>query len=102
VHPAVGLGLLIVFLMLSIEAYLATYTLGRFHLSHWGFGPTEIRILLVIGNIALLRSPTFRIFGRRVLLFDLGGLIAIVGMVLFLVVSIIRHTTQLYKEEGIA
>jgi phosphatidylglycerophosphate synthase len=102
VHPAVGLGLLIAFLMLSIEAYLATYTLGRFHLSHWGFGPTEIRILLVIGNIALLRSPTLRIFGRRVLLFDLGGLIAIVGMVLFLVVSIIRHTTQLYKEEGIA
>ncbi|HEY6770688.1 MAG TPA: CDP-alcohol phosphatidyltransferase family protein, partial [Candidatus Sulfotelmatobacter sp.] len=33
VHLAVALGMLIAFLMLSIEAYLATYTLGRFQLS---------------------------------------------------------------------
>jgi|ERR1700722_3850123 len=102
VHPAIALGLLIAFLMLSIEAYLATYTLGRFHLSHGWFGPTEIRILLAIGNIALLRSSTFKIFDARILLFDFGGVIAIAGMILFLVVSIIRHTAQLYKEERIA
>src|SRR6202035_615724 len=101
VHPAIALGLLIAFLMLSIEAYLATYTLGRFHLSHGWFGPTEIRILLAIGNIALLRSSTFKIFDARILLFDFGGVIAIAGMILFLVVSIIRHTAQLYKEERI-
>ncbi len=102
VHPVVALGLLIAFLMLSIESYLATYTLGRFQLSYWKFGPTEIRILLIIGNIALLRNPTFRLLGRRVLLFDFGGLIAIAGMSLMLVVSAIRHTIQLYKEERIA
>jgi len=102
VHPVVALGLLIAFLMLSIESYLATYTLGRFQLSYWKFGPTEIRILLIIGNIALLRNPTFKLLGRRVLLFDFGGLIAIAGMILMLVVSAIRHTIQLYQEERIA
>jgi len=102
VHPVVALGLLIAFLMLSIESYLATYTLGRFQLSYWKFGPTEIRILLIIGNIALLRNPTFRLLGRRVLLFDFGGLIAIAGMILMLVVSAIRHTIQLHQEERIA
>jgi archaetidylinositol phosphate synthase len=102
VHPVVALALLIAFLMLSIESYLATYTLGRFQMSYWKFGPTEIRILLVIGNIALLRNPTFRLLGRRVLLFDFGGLIAIAGMILMLVVSAIRHTIQLYQEERIA
>jgi archaetidylinositol phosphate synthase len=102
VHPLIGLGLLIAFLMLSIESYLATYTLGRFQLSYWKFGPTEIRILLVLGNIALLRNPTFRILGRQVLIFDFGGLIAISGMILMLVVAAIRHTIQLYKEERIA
>jgi archaetidylinositol phosphate synthase len=101
VHPAVALGMLIAFLMLSIEAYLATYTLGRFRLSYWKFGPTEIRILLAAGNIALLRSPTFKIFHRQVLLFDVGGLIAIAGMACMLAVSAIRHTAQLYKEEQI-
>src|SRR5208283_3534844 len=49
----VAAGLLIVYFMLSIEVYLATYTLGTFHLSFWKFSPTELRILLMIGNVAL-------------------------------------------------
>jgi archaetidylinositol phosphate synthase len=102
VHPAIGLGMLIAFLMLSVEAYLATYTLGKFQLAYCRFGPTEIRILLAVGNIALLRHPTVSILNRRVLLFDFGGLVAIAGMSCMLVVSAIRHTTQLYREERIA
>jgi archaetidylinositol phosphate synthase len=102
VHPGVALGMLIAFLMLSIESYLATYTLGKFQLSYWNFGPTEIRILLAIGNLALLHHPVVRFFGRPILLFDLGGTIAIVGMGFMLIVSAIRHTIRLYNEERIA
>ncbi len=102
VHPAVAFGMLLAFLMLSIEAYLATYTLGKFQLSHWKLGPTEIRILLAIGNVALLRNPFIRIFSRKVLLFDFGGLMAIAGMTCMLIVSTIRHTAQLYDEERIS
>jgi phosphatidylglycerophosphate synthase len=102
VHPAVAIGMLIAFLALSIEAYLATYTLAKFQLSYWKFGPTEIRILLAAGNIALLHHPSFRLLGHSVLLFDFGGCIAIAGMTLMLVVSGIRHTAQLYREERIA
>jgi phosphatidylglycerophosphate synthase len=101
VHPAVAIGLLIAFLALSIETYLATYTLARFQLSYWKFGPTEIRILLAAGNVALLHQPAFRLFGHSILLFDFGGCIAIAGMSLMLVVSGIRHTAQLYREERI-
>jgi phosphatidylglycerophosphate synthase len=54
-HPAIAIGLLIAFLLLSIQSYLATYTLGEFHLSFWHFGPTELRILLAVGNLALFR-----------------------------------------------
>ncbi len=102
VHPAIAFGMLIAFLMLSIEAYLATYTLGKFQLSYWKFGPTEIRILLAIGNVALLWNPVIKIFSRQVLLFDFGGLVAIAGMTCMLIVSTIRHTAQLYNEERIA
>jgi len=42
-HPVIAIGLLIAFLLLSIQSYLATYTLGEFHLSLWHFGPTELR-----------------------------------------------------------
>jgi phosphatidylglycerophosphate synthase len=99
IHPNIAFGMLIAFLMLSIEAYLATYALGKFQLSYWKFGPTEIRLLLAAGNLALLRSPTARLFGRQMRLFDVGGVIAIAGMALMLVVSAIEHTATLYREE---
>lgn len=101
VHPYIALGMLIVFLMLSIEVYLTTYTIGKFQLSYWKFGPTEIRILLGLGNIVLLYRPMVHIFGLHHRLFDVGGVIAIAGMGIMLVVSTIRHTAQLYREERI-
>ena len=42
----IAMGMLVTFLLLSIETYLASYTLGIFRLSFAKFGPTEIRILL--------------------------------------------------------
>ena len=102
VHPGIAIGMLVAFLMLSIESYLTTYTIGEFRLSYWRFGPTEIRILLAIGNLALLTHPTLRIAGHRILLFDFGGSIAIVGMAVMLIVSAIRHTVQLYRLETVA
>ncbi len=102
VHPAIAFGLLISFLMLSIEAYLATYTLGQFRLSYWSFGPTEIRILLAIGNLALLHHPVVKLFGTQFQLFDIGGSIAILGMAIMLMASAISHTARLYREETAA
>jgi len=99
VHPAIAIGMLVAFLMLSVEVYLASYTLKTFRLSYAKFGPTEIRILLAIGSVALLFRPVVHIAGRPYLLFDVGGVIAIAGMAGILVVSAIRHTAQLYREE---
>lgn len=102
IHPAIAFGMLVSFLMLSIEAYLSTYTLGRFRLSYWMFGPTEIRILLAVGNMALLNHSIVKLFGLRFRLFDIGGSIAILSMTIMLIVSAIAHTAKLYREETIA
>jgi len=101
-HWETAAAMLIAFLLLSAESYLATYTLSRFELSQGIFGPTEIRILLVIGTLALLRSPYATLFGHRMLLFDLGGAIAVVCMVATAVLLTARHTAQLYREEPLA
>jgi len=101
-HWPIAAGMLAAFYVLSIESYLTTYTLGRFHLSHGPFGPTEIRILLAAGNLALLYRPTVRLLGVQYRLFDVGGIVAIIGMGLMLVVSSIRHVIRLYREERIA
>jgi archaetidylinositol phosphate synthase len=95
----IALGMLVAFLMLSVEVYLATYTVGTFQLSFAKFGPTEIRILLALGNVWLWIRPDARILGGCHRIFDLGGIIAIAGMALMLVVSTIVNTVKLYGAE---
>lgn len=97
----IAVGLLVAYFLVSIEVYLATYAVGRFHLSFAAFGPTELRLLLVAGNIALLRSPYAIIAGKQFLLFDVGGAIGIAGMAVALLWSIVKHTTQLYRAERV-
>ena len=98
-HWQTAIAMLIAFLLLSSESYLATYTLSCFQLSQGIFGPTEIRILLVIGNLALLHSPYSTLFGHRMLLFDLGGTIAAAGMFAMAIAITARHTAELYRQE---
>ena len=63
------------------------------------FGPTEIRILLIIGNLALLRSPYSTLLGHRYLLFDVGGIAAAAGMFVMAIAITMQHTAALYREE---
>jgi archaetidylinositol phosphate synthase len=95
----IALGMFIAFLMLSVEVYLAAYTLGTFRLSFAKFGPTEIRILLALGNAALWFHPDSRVFGSTYRVFDVGGIAAIAGMSGMLVVSTICNTVKLYRAE---
>jgi archaetidylinositol phosphate synthase len=92
--------LLIAYLVLMIDVFLATYTLGTFEISFWKLGPTELRILLAVGNIALyVRGPFACLGSARFLLFDVGGVIGAASLTLVLLVSVIRHTRALYRLE---
>ncbi len=71
--PMVAAVLLIAYFMPSIQAYLATYALGTFQLSYWKLSPTELRLLLVAGNVALLFRPMDSLWGYRFSLFEPGG-----------------------------
>jgi phosphatidylglycerophosphate synthase len=95
----VAAALLIVFLMLAINSYLAAYALGIFKISQWKLGPTEMRLVLIIGNLYLLHSSHTHLFGRRFLLFDVGGLVATIIMGIMLVFSSIKNTHALYQLE---
>lgn len=95
----VAAGMLVAFLLLSIETYLATYTLSTFRLSFGVFGPTEIRILLAAGNIALWLRPNARVPFLYWRVFNFGGIIAIAGMLLMFIAAAIHHTKALYRME---
>ena len=98
--PVLALGLLIAYLLVAGEAFLATSVRGVFRMSFSGFGPTELRILLAIGTIALFGDPHVGLGALGTWrLFDFGGLMAIAGMVVALTVNVVRNATHLAREE---
>lgn len=101
VHSQIAIAMLVAFIVLASESFLATNSLSMFEMSQGFFGPTEIRILLIAGTLAALRSPFSVIAGHRFLLFDVGGIIATIAMLATAIVKTARHTAQLYREEPI-
>jgi len=97
----VAAALLAVYFMLNIEILLATHCLGTFRMSFLGFGATELRIVLSIGTVRLALHPTVKLLGHEWQLFDVGGVVAALGMLVVLVVAFAQHTRRLYKLEPI-
>ncbi len=97
--PWIATSLLVLFLLLSIQSYLATYTLGEFHMSFWSFGPTELRLLLICGNLAVLRWPRV-LHDHR--LFDVGGAVGIAGMAAMLLFFTGKNTVRLCRQETVS
>src|ERR1700704_5089777 len=95
----VAAAVLIVFLMLAINSYLTAYALGVFKISQWKMGPTEMRLLLIIGNIFLIYRPHTRIRGHVYLHYDVGGVVSIIGMAFIFVFLSIKNTHTLYELE---
>jgi archaetidylinositol phosphate synthase len=97
--PIVGAGFLVAYYLLTIEIALATHTVGTFKISYWKVGPTELRLLFAAGTLQLLRSPDVVLFGGRYLLFDVGAVVAIVGLIGTFIASAIGNTATLYRRE---
>lgn len=96
---AVGAGFLIAYYLLLNEIALATHAIGVFRISFWKFGPTELRILLALGSIRLMHSDFARVWGHDYRLFDIGGVIGIIALVVTFIASAIVNTRMLYAAE---
>jgi len=99
--PGVATSILIVYYVLAIDAYLATHALGVFRVSQGGFGPTELRILIAIGNLFVISKPVVTVFGGRHLFLDAAGLGAVAVMGCVALFSMVRNTLALYRLERI-
>ena len=99
-NPVVALSLLVAYLLVTAEVFLATAAHGVFRMSFLWFGPTELRIVLAAGTIALFRDPHVDLgaLGRHPL-FDVGGVVAAAGLAIALAASAIRNTRVLARLE---
>lgn len=97
--PNLGGGFLLAYYLVMIEIVLAAHSVGTFRISSWKFGPTELRILLAAGTLRLLWADEVTIAGSRYLLFDVGGAVAIAGLMVTFVSSAVGNTLTLYRAE---
>lgn len=88
-----------VYYLLMIEIALAAHALGTFRISYWRLGPTELRILLAVGTLQLLRSPSATIGGHTVLLFDAGAMIGAAVLLFTFISSAVCNARTLYRLE---
>jgi phosphatidylglycerophosphate synthase len=97
--PIVAVAFVAAYAMVSAEVFLATHAEGTFRLAFAGVGPTELRIVLAIGIVQLFVRPTVQLAGRSYHLFDVGGAVAIAGMLTAFAVSAVRNARVLYLAE---
>lgn len=98
--PVVATLVVAAFFLVSAETYLATHARGVFKMAFIGVGPTELRLLLAAGALALIKSPVVEVFGLGPMrLWDVGGVIGAIGMAMTFVVNSARNTRALYVEE---
>jgi archaetidylinositol phosphate synthase len=92
---------LIGYLLLSIMSYLQTIVFGEFHVSYVRLGPTEVRLIGIIGTILVFFFGTSSIHLPRLSLtfLDAIGIILTVLMGGAFLVMTIQQSVQLAKEE---
>jgi phosphatidylglycerophosphate synthase len=98
--PVVAMALLAAYFAVMAEVFLATNVRGVFRMSFLGFGPTELRIVLSVGALALMREPRVTLAGfGPYQLFDVGGVIAAACLAVAFLVSAARNGRALFLEE---
>lgn len=99
-QPAIAAFFLIGYLLLSAEVFLATHSLHKFQISFFKFSPTELRILLIVGNLfVFFKDPRVKLFGETWQLYDIGFACGAIGVLVIFAITAVRHTVQLYNEE---
>jgi phosphatidylglycerophosphate synthase len=97
---AIAVLVVAAYYLVSAETFLAAHSRGIFKMAFLGIGPTELRVLLAAGAIALINTPMVAPMGiEPVRLWDLGGVIGAAGMVAAFIASSIRNGMALYAEE---
>jgi archaetidylinositol phosphate synthase len=98
----VALAVIVAYFLLAIEIYLAAYTVGIFRLSFGAAGPTELRIVLAVGTLVLLKKPVVHICADPYLLCDVGAVTAVAIMISLTIYSTIQNTIRLFRQERLS
>ena len=99
VHLPLAMGVLVVYLLLSIYVYISAHLKGEFKLTYAKLGPTEFRILIIIMNTIFMYVPFIRDYTHKIViggramtfsLFDYGIAVILVILLVIYIVTLIQ------------
>jgi phosphatidylglycerophosphate synthase len=93
IRPALAAALLIAYLLVAAESFLATHVTGIFRLSFAGVGPTELRLLLVVVAWRVALNPTTS-------LLNIGSAIGAAGLATAFAISAARNARALRRQDS--
>ena len=101
VDVGIALGLVVVYLALSINVYLESTVFGVFRLGYGRLGPTEVRLILILLNsaMALYEASPVALAITPSVVANWGLAVLLVGMVGMLVARFARNLHHLAKLE---
>ncbi len=101
---SVGTLIVVAYLILSINVYLESQAFGRFSIGYGLIGPTEMRLILIALNTALVLGGglDFTLAEVDLTVLDVIGLAIAAGMIVLLVGRAVRNLRELAKAEPAA
>jgi len=98
-HRMMAMAVLVLYLILSINAYLAAHVLGEFRISFARLSPTEGRLVLILLNTVLIFHSEVSLLSRQVRVMDVLGVLASVGLLALILWAAIPGLRRLNREE---
>jgi phosphatidylglycerophosphate synthase len=97
----IALGLVVLYLALSINVYLETAVFDVFRLGYGPFGPTESRVILVIWNLGVVGAGAagLDLTGALSSVIDAAGILLGVGMAAIMATRFVRNLRELARLE---
>lgn len=98
----IAMYLIIGYFLLSVHTYIDSYLAGFFKISYGGIGPTEVRLMAVIGNTVLFfvhKNPKIALFNLQITYFDLFAIIVGTALYIGFIVAYFKDKKAIEKKE---
>jgi glucose-6-phosphate-specific signal transduction histidine kinase len=84
---------------MSILVYIKTFVHGVFKISYYGFGPTEVRLFIIIVNVIVyyLGTTVYNVLGFELTIIDIAAGFFSIVLFLFFILSVWIEGKQLKK-----
>ncbi len=99
INPMLAAVVLAVYLILSINAYLAAHTVGVFRISFGRVSPTEGRVVLILLNTLLIFRQEFSLFSRTLRIMDVLAILVALGLFALILLAAVPNLRKLNREE---